>query len=94
MRMSVVLAGASAALLLTVGAATASPCDTGSRDPHRTTSNANPPPPASKVTPGTTGETTASVGGTQTGSSKTAVPGDTSKMSSQDLASAQRPNDC
>jgi hypothetical protein len=79
--------------MLTVTIAAAGPCDTGPRDPHHTTSNANPPA-TSKVTPGTTAETTGSLGGTQAGGDKTALPGDTSKMSTQDQASAQRPNDC
>jgi hypothetical protein len=93
MRIGTVLVGTGAALLLTVTAAAAGPCDAGPRDPHHTTSNANPPP-ASKVTPGTTAETTGSLGGTQAGGGKTAVPGDTSRMPTQDQASAQRPNDC
>ncbi|MGE7414948.1 hypothetical protein [Methylobacterium tarhaniae] len=93
MHVGTVLAGTGAALLLTVTVAAAGPCDTGPRDPHRTTSNANPST-ASKVTPGTRAETTGSLGGTQEGGGKTAMPGDTSKMSPQDQASAQRPNDC
>ena len=93
MRVGTVLAGTSAALLLTVTVAAAGPCDTGPRSPHHTTSNANPPA-ASKVTPGTKAETTGSLGGPQEGGGKTAVPGDTSKMSPQDQASAQRPDDC
>ncbi|WP_238189857.1 hypothetical protein [Methylobacterium frigidaeris] len=87
-----VLVGASTALLLTAAAA-AGPCDTGPRDPHRTTSTANPST-ASKVTPGTKAETTGSLGGTREAGGKTAVPGDTSRMSPQDQASAQRPDDC
>ena len=93
MSVGTVLIGASTALLLTVASAAAGPCDTGPRDPHHTTSNANPST-ASKVTPGTKAETTGSLGGTQEGGGKTAMPGDTSKMSPQDQASAQRPNDC
>ena len=93
MRTGTVLVGMSAAVLLAVTGAAAGPCDTGPRDPHHTTSNANPPA-ASKVTPGTTAETTGSLGGTQAGGGKTALPGDTSRMPAQDQASTQRPDDC